>query len=92
MRARRLLRGELRGIEQRVDALLFLREARPAQARRAAEDEARRAAEAEEEERRAAEAQLEREAAAEEPEPEPALVSEPGANSELPIYRWFDGK
>jgi hypothetical protein len=27
-----------------------------------------------------------------EPEPEPALVSEPGTNSELPIYRWFHGK
>ena len=25
-----------------------------------------------------------------EPEPEPALVSEPGVNSELPIYRWLD--
>jgi hypothetical protein len=48
--------------------------------------------------RLAADAQLEREAAAEdigpmaEPEPEPALVGEPRANSELPIYRWFDGE
>jgi hypothetical protein len=27
-----------------------------------------------------------------EPEPEPALVSESSANSELPIYRWLEGK
>ena len=67
------------------------------QARLAAEAEhERRAAEAEQA-RLAADAELDR-AAAEDGEPvteqeaQPALVSESGANSDLPIYRWFDGR